>query len=168
MLRGEAIERDIYLIRGHRVMFDRNLAALYGVATRSLNQAVKRNRERFPNDFMFQLNKEEFKDWKSQFVMSNSDKMGLRRPPYVFTEHGILMLSSVLNSPRAIEVNIAIMRIFIRIREMIITHKDFALRLEKLECAVEKQESHIHTIFEVIQQLTAAENKPKRRIGFIK
>lgn len=149
-------------------MLDRDLATLYGVATSSLNQAVKRNTERFPDDFMFQLNKEEFENWKSQFVMSNSDKIGLRRPPYAFTEHGILMLSSVLNSSRAIQTNIAIMRIFVRLREMILTHKDLVVRLGKLEHAVEKQEAHIHEIFEIIQQLATIEEKPKRRIGFYK
>ncbi|MCF7878796.1 MAG: ORF6N domain-containing protein [Candidatus Omnitrophica bacterium] len=113
MIRQDVIEKRIFLIRSQNVMFDRDLAELYQVETRTLNQAVKRNIDRFPKDFMFQLNKKEFENWRSQIVMSNSDKMGLRRKPYVFTEQGVAMLSSVLNSKRAIQVNIAIMRVFV-------------------------------------------------------
>ena len=119
----ERIERAILLIRGEKVLLDRDLAELYGVETRVLVQAVKRNLRRFPADFMFQLSKDEFENWRSQFVMSNpGSKMGLRRRPYAFTEQGVAMLSSVLNSDRAIEVNIAIMRAFVRLRDMLATH----------------------------------------------
>ncbi len=167
IFQNEAIEKGIYLIRGHKVMLDRDLARLYGVETKYLKRQVRRNLNRFPSDFMFKLSQEEFENWRCQFVTSNStDKMGLRYIPYAFSEHGILMLSSVLNSPRAIQVNIVIMRVFARLREMILTHKDLALRLEKLENKIEKQEAHIHAIFEIVQQLTAVKDKPKRRIGF--
>lgn len=162
----EAIERKILFIRGKNAMLDRDLARLYNVPTRVLNQSVRRNSERFPLDFMFQLNKEEFEDWKSQFVMSKSDRMGLRRSPYAFTEHGILMLSSVLNSKKAVQVNIAIMRIFVKLREIMHLNKDLTLRLESLERAAEKQGEQIHLIFQVIEQLMDIEKKPKRKIGF--
>ena len=108
ILPKESIISRIYIIRGKNVMIDRDLAELYGVETRVLNQAVRRNLKRFPEDFMFQMTANEFKDWKSQIVISNSEKMGLRKPPLVFTEHGVAMLSSVLNSERAIMVNIQI------------------------------------------------------------
>jgi len=128
---NERIEQSILLIRGHKVMLDRDLAELYGVETRVLVQAVKRHSRRFPGDFMFQLTKEEFRDWRSQFVMSNpSTKMGLRRAPYAFTEQGVAMLSSVLNSHQAIDVNVEIMRAFVRLREILASHKDLARRGE--------------------------------------
>ena len=110
LISTERIEKAIYLIRGEKVMLDRDLAGLYGVATKALKQAVRRNRDRFPEDFMFVLNPAEFQDWRSQFVTSKADRKGLRYPPMAFTEHGILMLSSVLNSQRAIQVNIEIVR----------------------------------------------------------
>ncbi|MDO8525126.1 MAG: ORF6N domain-containing protein [Candidatus Omnitrophota bacterium] len=162
----ELIEPKIYLIRNQKVMLDRDLATLYEVQTRVLNQAMKRNKGRFPIDFMFQLTKKEFENWRSQFVTSNSDRMGLRRPPFAFTDYGILMLSSVLSSERAVQVNIAIMRIFVRLREIMFANKDLALRLERLEHAVEKQQGQIHSIFEIVKQLMTVEEKPKRRIGF--
>jgi len=163
---AELIEERIYLIRGQKVILDRDLAKLYAVPTRALNQSVRRNARRFPTDFMFQLNNEEFENWRSQFVISKSDRMGLRRPPRAFTEHGILMLSSVLKSKKAIEVNIAIMRVFVRLREIMLANKDLALRLEQLEHAAEKQGQQIQAIFQVIERLMAIEEKPKRRIGF--
>ena len=127
------VERKIFLIRGRRVMLDRDLAELYGVETRVLNQAVKRNLNRFPEDFMFQLNQAEMENWKSQIVISNKDKMGLRKAPYAFTENGVAMLSSVLSSERAVEVNIQIMRTFTRLREMLLTHKDLQRKIEDME-----------------------------------
>ena len=126
----ETIESKIFSIRGKRVMLDRDLSILYGVETRVLNQAVKRNITRFPEDFMFQLTKEEMENWKSQIVMSNREKMGLRRSPYAFTEQGVAMLSSVLNSERAIQVNIQIMRAFIKLKEMLSTHKALKQKIE--------------------------------------
>ena len=123
----ELIENRIYIIRGQRVMMDQDLARLYGVETRTLNQAVKRNNERFPNDFMFQLSSEELQNWISQFVISNSNiKMGLRNKPYAFTEQGVAMLSSVLRSPQAVKVNIEIMRAFVRIRHVLESSKELA------------------------------------------
>jgi len=160
------IEGKIFRIRGHNVMLDRDLAELYSVPTRILVQTVKRNKKRFPSDFMFQLNNEEFKNWRSQIVISKSDRMGLRWAPHAFTEHGILMLSSVLNSQRAIEVNIAIMRVFVKLKEIMLANKGLALRLERLEHTVEKQGEQIHSVFEIVKQIMTIEAKPKRRIGF--
>jgi hypothetical protein len=129
----ERIEKLIYLIRGQKVMLDRDLAELYAVKTKVLKQAVRRNIARFPEDFMFELTKEEFENWRSQFVTSNRDKMGLRYRPMAFTEQGVAMLSSVLNSERAIEVNILIMRAFVTLREMLATHKELEQKLIALE-----------------------------------
>jgi len=167
MIPREAIEQKIFLIKGHKVMLDRDLARLYGVETKYLKRQIRRNLDRFPSDFMFQLSQEEFENWRCQFGTSNSaDKMGLRYAPYAFTEHGILMLSSVLNSKRAIQTNIAIMRVFVRLREILLTHKDLALQLEKLKHAVEEHGRQIHAIFEIIGRIMAVEEKPKRKIGF--
>ena len=127
------IESKILIIRGQHVMIDRDLAELYGVETKVLNQAVKRNIERFPEDFCFQLNKTEFEIWRSQFVTSNSDKKGLRRPPYVFTEQGVAMLSSVLRSKNAVEINIRIMRVFVALRRFLKTNAQVFQRLDFIE-----------------------------------
>jgi hypothetical protein len=129
----ERIESKIYLIRGKKIMFDRDLAELYGVETRILNRAVRRHLDRFPEDFMFQLNKNELGIWISQIGISNREKMGLRKAPLVFTEQGVAMLSSVLNSKRAIQVNIQIMRTFTKLREMLATNKELREKIEKLE-----------------------------------
>ena len=161
----EAIESKILLIRGKKVMLDRDLAVLYGVETKRLNEQVKRNIERFPEDFMFILTKEEFQNWRSQFATSNSEKMGLRYRPYVFTEQGVAMLSSVLSSKRAIQVNIAIMRVFVKIKEMVVTNKELMYKLSELERKIEKHDGEIHAIFEAIRQLMEPPpEKPKRRI----
>jgi ORF6N domain len=134
LIPAERIEKAILLIRGQKVMLDRDLADLYGVPTGVLNQAVKRNSKRFPRDFMFRLSKAEMEKWKSQTVISNPGaKMGLRKHPYAFTEQGVAMLSSVLRSSRAIEVNIAIMRAFVRLRQILGTHEDLVRKLEQLE-----------------------------------
>jgi hypothetical protein len=159
----EIIESKIFFVRGKKVMIDRDLAKLYGVETKGLNQAVKRNRERFPDDFMLQLTKEEFENWKSQFVTSNSEKRGLRKKPYVFTEHGILMLSNVLSSPKAIQVNIQIMRIFIKMREMLANHVELKQKIETME---KKYDYQFKAIFEAIKQLLESPSKPKKLIGF--
>jgi hypothetical protein len=130
----ELIERRIYLIRGQKVMIDSDLAELYQVPTKVFNQSVRRNLDRFPEDFMFRLTKREFENWRSQIVTSNpAAKMGFRRPPHAFTEHGVAMLSSVLRSPCAVQMNILIIRAFVKIREMLATHKDLALKIEDLE-----------------------------------
>ena len=148
-------------------MLDRDLAILYGVTTKHVKRQVRRNLERFPSDFMFELSKEEFQNWRRQFGTSNSgNKMGLRQPPFAFTEHGILMLSSILNSKKAIQVNIAIMRVFLRLRQLLLTHKDLALRLEKIEQDTKAHSEQIRTVFEIVKQIIAFDKKPKRRIGF--
>jgi hypothetical protein len=159
----EIIESKILLIRGKKVMLDRDLAVLYGVETKTLKQAVKRNPKRFPEDFMFELTQEELNNWRSQIVTSKADKMGLRYPTYAFTENGVAMLSSVLNSERAIIVNIQIMRTFTRLREIIASHKELARKLEAME---KKYDSQFKVVFEAIRQLMAPPIKPKRKIGF--
>jgi hypothetical protein len=164
----EFIERKIYLIRGYKVMLDSDLAELYQVPTKVLNQAVRRNLDRFPADFMFRLNDQELENWRSQIVTSNPGaKMGLRRPPYAFTEHGVAMLSSVLMSKRAVELNILIIRAFVRLREYLATHKDLARKLEDVERTQEEHSAHIRQIYDYIQRLLKpAPEHPKRRIGF--
>lgn len=154
-------------------MLDRDLAALYGVETRILNQAVRRNKKRFPEDFMFQLTQKELLNWKSQIETSNKEKMGLRKPPLAFTEQGVAMLSSVLNSETAISVNIRIIRAFTRMREFMLTHKDILLKLEQLEKKVIKQdvrvkrsEDDILMVFTTLKQLLNPPQKPRPRIGF--
>lgn len=163
------IENAILLIRSQKVLFDRDLAQLYGVPTKRLNEQVRRNRRRFPEDFMFQLSAEEFKNWRSQFATSNAaTKMGVRRRPYAFTEQGVAMLSSVLTSTRAIEVNIAIMRAFVRLREILSTNKDLAAKLEKLESKLGKHDDQFQVVFEAIRQLMSPPpaGGGKRQIGF--
>ncbi len=169
----DVVLTKIYLIRDHKIMIDRDLAELYGVETRTLNQAVKRNLQRFPEDFMFQMTSDELENWKSQIVISNKEKMGNRKPPLVFTELGVAMLSSVLNSERAILVNIQIIRIFTRIRELQIPHKDILQKLMDLENKGKDHSKKIKMIFEYLQQLKDSEaerrefqNRP--RIGFKK
>jgi len=161
----EVVERRILVIRGRKVMLDADLAELYQVSTSALNQAVRRNRERFPEDFMFQLNKEELEHWRSQIVMSNpTAKMALRRSPYAFTEQGVAMLSGVLKSRRAIAVNIAIMRAFVRLREILATHKQLAERLEAME---KKYDHRFKVVFDILKQLMEPPPEPPRwPIGF--
>ncbi len=142
----EIIRSKIYEIRGQKVMLDRDLAVMYGVETRTLNQAVKRNGDRFPEDFIFQLTDEEVANWKSQIVMSNSVKMGMRRNPYAFTELGVAMLSSVLISKTAIQVNMGIMRAFVAMRKMV-TANPMALRLSTLEKNFEELKQDLEEIF---------------------
>jgi hypothetical protein len=166
---AERIEQSILLIRGQKVMLDRDLAQLYGVTTGRLNEQVRRNIKRFPVDFMFQLSKEEFEDWISQIAISNPGaKMGQRKRPNAFTEQGVAMLSSVLNSDRAIEVNIAIMRAFVKLREILDTHKDVARKLANIERKLGQHDEHFRVVFEAIRQLMvpAPEPEKKRHIGF--
>lgn len=164
---AERIENKIYLIRGKKVMLDRELARLYAVATKQLKQAVKRNIERFPEDFMFELSKVEFEEWRSQFVTSKSDRMGLRWRPFAFTEQGVAMLSSVLNSKRAVQVNISIMRVFVRLRKILSNHKDVAIKIDGLERKVGDHDYQIQGIFDAIRKLMNPKEKKKKRIGFI-
>ena len=161
----KVIENNIYLIRGQKVMLSTRLAKLYAVKVKALIQAVKRNIERFPEDFMFQLTGPEYEILKSQFVTSSWG--GIRRAnPYAFTEQGVAMLSSVLNSKRAIQVNIAIMRAFVKLRQILSTHKELAHKLNELEHKVENHDVEIRSIFDAIRQLMAPPAQPKRRIGF--
>jgi len=159
----ETIISKIVILRGEKVLLDRDLAELYGVKTKALKQAVRRNIRRFPDDFMFELTKEEFEDWRSQFVTSNRDKMGLRYKPMAFTEQGVAMLSSVLNSNRAIEVNIAIMRAFVQLRKMISSHADLERKLVALE---KKYDQQFRVVFDAIRALMAPPERPKKKIGF--
>jgi len=163
-LLAEAVATKILLVRGKKVMLDRDLAELYGVTTGALNQAVKRNRSRFPDDFMFQLGEGEFLNLISQFVISK--RGGTRKLPYVFTEQGVAMLSTVLNSERAVQVNIVIMRAFVKLRELLLTHKEIADKIEELERKYQLHETDIQAIFEVIKKLLEPPPEPpKPRFG---
>ena len=173
-LADEAIISRIFVISGQRVMLDRDLAQLYGVETKQLKRQVRRNFSRFPADFMFQMSKKEFENWRSQFGTSNStDKMGLRHAPFCFSEQGVAMLSSVLNSQSAVEVNIRIIRVFSKLREMLSTHKDILFKLEQMEKNMIKQdgklkkgEEDIQMIFEALKELLNPPQKQRQRIGF--
>ncbi|HEX9741616.1 MAG TPA: ORF6N domain-containing protein [Nitrospiraceae bacterium] len=158
---AERVERTILLVRGHKVILDKDLAAMYGVSTRDLNKAVTRNLDRFPGDFMFQLTRPEFTSLKFQFGTSSWG--GTRKLPRAFTEQGVAMLSSVLRSKRAVQVNIMIMRAFVRLREMIASHKDLARRLAELE---KKYDSQFKVVFDAIRQLMEPAKPKPRRIGF--
>lgn len=149
-----------------QVILDSDLAQMYGVSTKVLLQAVKRNRTRFPSDFMFQLTKDEFANLRSQFVTSKGSAGGRRYLPFAFTEEGVAMLSSVLRSQHAIRVNIAIMRAFVRLREITATHKELALKFKELEERIGTHDRHLKTIFDALRQLMQPPAKPKRRIGF--
>lgn len=157
----ERITTKIYLIRNIKVMLDRDLAELYEVETRVLKQAVRRNIKRFPSDFMFELTYQELRNLRSQFVMSSWG--GVRRPPMAFTEQGVAMLSSVLKSDRAIQVNIQIMRAFTQLRQMLSTHKDLQRKIEEMESKYDEQ---FQIVFEAIKQLLETDEKPKKKIGF--
>ncbi len=163
---AERIEKAILLIRGQKVMLDSDLAALYGVETRVLKQAVRRNRKRFPSDFMFELTKEENRSLRSQNVILEPGRYS-KYLPFAFTEQGVAMLSSILNSERAIEVNIAIMRVFVRLREMMATHKELAFKLIELEERLEGHDEQIQNIFEAIRQLTTPPERERKKIGFV-
>lgn len=169
-LPDELIEDTIVLIRGKRVILDHDLAKLYGVATRTLNQAVKRNLDRFPEDFMFQLTKEETEEWqrlkpsRSQIVILNKPRgTNIKYQPYAFTEHGILMLSSVLKSQRAVEVNIQIMRTFVRLRQMFVSNETLNERLDELE---ESYDAKFRIVFSAIRQLMNPRAVKRKPIGF--
>lgn len=175
----EILASKIYMIRKQKVMLDRDLANLYGVETRALKQAVRRNIDRFPEDFMFEMSGEEFGDWRSQFVTSNSDKLGLRYAPFCFTEQGVAMLSSVLNSKLAIQINIQIMRIFTRMRQLLADNTEVKLEIAEIRYTVEqiakKQKGHdqnIELLFEYIDRLqekqdsAMAKPRSKGEIGF--
>lgn len=160
----EVIINKIYFIREQKIMIDKDLAALYGVTTGNLNKAVKRNLKRFPDDFMFRLRVDEFKDLI--FQNGTSSWGGTRKMPYAFTEQGVAMLSSVLSSERAIEVNIFIIRIFTRLRELLITHKDILLKLEQLENKYMQHDENIKLIFTALKQLLQEPKAERMPIGF--
>jgi hypothetical protein len=157
----ELIASKIYLIRDIKVMLDRDLAELYGVETKRLKEQVRRNIERFPQDFMFELTKQEIKNLRSQFATSSWG--GARYIPMAFTEQGVAMIASILKSKRAIEVNIAIIRAFVKLREMMATHKDLKRKIESME---KKYDEQFQIVFEAIKQLIETDEKPKKRIGF--
>jgi len=159
----ERVENRILTIRGHRVLLDADLAVLYGVTTGALNQAVKRNTERFPGDFMFRLTAEEGANLKSRIVISNGWGGRRRSLPLAFTEQGVAMLSSVLNSERAVQVNIAIMRVFVRLRELASSHKDVHRRLDEME---QKYDAQFKVVFDAIRALMEPPKIPRRRIGY--
>ena len=162
---SERIEKRIFLFRGQRVMLDTDLAELYRVTTKRLNEQVRRNIKRFPSDFMFQLTKEEDESLRSQIATLKGTRGQHRKYlPYVFTEQGVAMLSSVLNSERAVQVNIEIMRAFVRLRELMSTHKDLARKLETLE---KKYDAQFKVVFDAIRQLMAPPEPKKRKIGFL-
>jgi len=169
----ENVISKIRFFRDKKVMLDRDLAEMYGLETRILNQAVKRNIKRFPVDFMFQLSDKELEKWKSQNVTSNKEKMGLRKLPNVFTEQGVAMLSSVLKSETAIEVNIQIIRIFTRMRELLLNHKDILIKLDDLEKKLaeqtkrsDKHEEDIQLVFNALKQLLHSPKTPRETIGY--
>lgn len=167
----DIVVNKIYEIRNQKVMLDSDLAELYGVETRVLNQSIKRNLERFPEDFMFQLNETEWNFLMSQIVISktnlNKDGRGGRRKlPFVFTEHGVLMLSSVLNSPQAIQVNIQVVRIFTRLRKLLNGHNELKLEIEEIKKKLKNQDKNIELVFSYIDELTEKKAKPRKRIGF--
>ena len=163
MVPGSRIARHIAFVRGHKVMLDRDLAVLYGVSTKQLNQQVQRNGERFPSDFMFQLTPEEAESLRSQFVTSNRGRGGRRYLPYAFTEQGVAMLSGVLKSRRAVLVNVEIMRTFVKLRQILSSHAELARKLEELE---KKYDSQFRVVFDAIRELMSAEPVENRPIGF--
>jgi len=175
-LKPENIAQLVFFVRGEKVMFDADLAKLYGVSTKALNQAFRRNKQRFPTDFVFQLSNREYNDLKSQNVTSSARETNLRsqivtsrqhggrrRPPYAFTEQGVAMLSSVLRSQRAVEVNIAIMRTFVQLRRLMDTNRDLACKIEALE---KKYDEQFADVFAAIKELVAPPATPRKQIGF--
>lgn len=168
---AEAVMNQIYVIRGQKVMLNRDLSTLYGVETRVLKQSVRRNIDRFPEDFMFEMTAEELQNWRSQIVTSNADKQGLRYTPFCFTEQGIAMLSTVLNSKQAIHINIQIMRVFTRIRQMLTDNTELRLEIAEIKHQVEKiskkqigQDKNIELIFEYIDRLQEKTEQPPKGI----
>lgn len=162
----EVVMNKIYIVREQKVMLDRDLAELYGVETKVLKQAVRRNIARFPEDFMFEMSKEELDNWRSQFVTSKEDRQGLRYMPFCFTEQGVTMLSCILNSERAIHVNIQIIRIYTRIREMLLLHKDVSLLVEQVERKLLKQDEKIEVLFTYLSKFIEKDDTPRKPIGF--
>jgi hypothetical protein len=165
-LPDEVVLSKIYMIRDQKVMLDSDLAELYGVETRVLNQAIKRNIERFPRSFMFQVSEEEWNALISQTVISNEGRGGRRKLPYVFSEHGILMLSSVLNSTQAIQMSIRIIEMFVFLREMVLLHKDVSILVEQVEKRLMKQDQKIEVLFTYLNRFMDKVDGPKEPVGF--
>ena len=165
-LTPKPIEDQIFLVRGQKVLLDAGLAALYGVEVKALNQAVKRNEERFPPDFVFQLTAEEDEALRSQFVTSKSSRGGRRYAPYAFTEHGAIMAASVLNSPRAVEMSVFVVRAFVRLRDTLASHKALAAKFAELEQRLETHDKTIGEIIDAIRALVTPPERPARKIGF--
>ncbi len=161
ILKPDNIAAQIFFVRGEKVLLDFDLAVLYGVETKRLKETVRRNRKRFPNDFMFELTEEEFINLRSQFASSSWG--GRRYPPMAFTEQGVAMLSGILNSDRAIEVNIAIMRTFVQLRKLMDTNKELARKIETLE---KKYDEQFQAVFNAIKKLIRQENEPRKQIGY--
>ncbi len=159
----ERVERRIVWLRGHKVLLDADLADLYGVSTRRLNEQVRRNASRFPPDFMYELTEQEFMGLRSQIATSNVGRGGRRHAPLAFTEQGVAMLSSVLHSERAVRVNVGIMRAFVRLREMLASDRDLARKLEQME---KRYDAQFKVVFDAIRSLIEAPPRPDRRIGF--
>ena len=166
LIPDETVINKIYYIRDHKIMLDSDLSELYRVETRILNQAVNRNADRFPPDFMFQLSDEEWANLKSQFVIPSWG--GRRSLPFAFTEHGVLMLSSVLNSPRAIQVNIQVMRIFTKFRKHVLDHSEFSTQLKEMRKQLQNNTQNIELVFQYLDELEKKneEPKPRKRIGY--
>jgi hypothetical protein len=162
----EIVMSKIYIIRDQKVMLDSDLAELYGVETKVLKQAVRRNITRFPEDFMFEMSKDELDTLRSQNVTSNEGRGGIRYMPFCFTEQGVTMLSCVLNSERAIHVNIQIIRIYTRIREMLLAHKDVFLRVEQVEKQMIKQDQKIELLFTYLNKFIEKDEQPRTQIGY--
>lgn len=164
----ELVVNKIYIIRNQKVMLDRDLAELYGVETKRLKEAVKRNLSRFPEDFMFELTEVELNNWRTQFATSNSDKKGLRHLPFAFTEQGVAMLSSVLNSEKAISVNIQIIRIFTKIRQMLSDNTELRLAIEELRKKTDNNTKNIEVVFQYLDELLDKKDneKPRVQIGY--
>jgi ORF6N domain-containing protein len=170
IITDEQVINRIYIIRGQKVMVDSDLAELYTTTTKALKQAVRRNRSRFPEDFMFEMTPEEMLNWRSQIVTSNlagrNKKMGLRHPPFCFTEQGVAMLSSILNTETAILVNIQVIRVFSKARQILISNKDILLQLEAIEKKISGHDENISTIFQVLKKLLDPKPVTMEKIGF--
>ena len=164
IIHDDVIANKIYYIRGEKVMIDRDLAELYNVPNKRLNEQVKRNIRRFPPDFMFRLTKKEYENLKSQIATSRWG--GTRKMPHVFTEQGVAMLSSILNSERAIRVNIQIIRVYTKMRKLLLTHKDILLKLEQLERKTGSHDEKIELIFNYIKELIQEKSEPRKKIGY--
>jgi len=164
----EIITNKIYLIRSQKVMLDRDLAELYGVETKRLKEAVRRNKERFPKDFMFEMSKEEFQNWRTQFATSKQDKRGLRYAPFCFTEQGVTMLSCVLNSKKSIQVNIRIIRVFTKMREILTDNLNIKLDIEEIKKKLSNHSKNIELVFNYLDELIDKKDKPRTQIGYKK